>query len=163
MLDLGSWSLVAALVFLFFLLFKLRVSVSDRRSPDHAEAKARLADARKRAKAAKGEPKVQARALQEAALVALSELRQPRLASGLARRAERLDPSTPVGPLVRVLSAAGRYPALERLLWRRVDLAGDDLEVASGALDALVALYEGPMKREHQARALRRLRGSAAA
>jgi hypothetical protein len=96
-----------------------------------------------------------ARALVRAARIALDQLHRPRLAARHAEWAHRLAPGLP--EVVEVASIAlvkaRRVRALERLLWLSAEA---ELEGAERhARDALIALYEGPMKRPERARAIR--------
>lgn len=102
----------------------------------------------------KRSPKERAAALVRAGRLALEELGRPRLAARHAEWAHRLAPTDP--EVIRLASAAfpraRRLRALERLLW----LSAEAEEPTRHALDALIALYEGPMKRPERARALKR-------
>ncbi len=158
--DPAYWAMFASLVFLAFLLFQVRVSLGGR-THGRAEAKKRLAEANRRARAAAGDPKARAKELRVAAKIALEDLARPALAASLARRADRIDPDSAasVDTLVAAMTAAGRFHALERLLWKHVDESPPGSDTHERSFDALLVLYDGPMRRRHQASALRRLRG----
>jgi hypothetical protein len=123
--------------------------------------RAPLAEAKKQARAAK-DPAARAHAWLEAARIVVRAGR-PSLAASYAVRAERADPSSveAVEILEKCLLAARRYKALERFLWRR--LREDASPARARALDALIALYAGPLKKRDRARALEKLRGGGAA
>lgn len=155
----AGWALfVAGLVSALFLVLKSRWSIWSR--GPNPEGYQKLAVARKRAREAT-DPTARARALRDAAHVALEELGRPNLAATYARRAERADPTSAesVGLLALALRRATRYRALERQLWRKLAEEGDPDPARERAFDELLALYDGPMNRPEQARALRRLRG----
>jgi hypothetical protein len=149
---------VAGAAFVLFLLFKL-LRPHGGRSPAAREARERIAAARERGAAHATSNAERAAALREAALIALEELRSPNLASSYARRAERLDPGNAesVGLLATTLRRASRFVALERLLWRRLADGDRKAETYRRALDELIALYEGPLRRPEVGRALRGL------
>lgn len=159
----ASWGLLVAVVlFVGFLVFKSRLPLVGA-DPARANARKRIADAKRRARDSGADRARRARAWRDAAGIALDELRRPNLAASYARRAERADPddAESVGMLARVLRRATRYRALEKLLWRRLadDKRGDAWD---RAFDELLSLYEGPLRRPAQARVLRKLRGDAA-
>ncbi len=158
--DPAYWAMFASLVFLAFVVFQVRVS----REPSRAEAKRAYLDAQRRAREVAADPKARAEAIRRAAKVALEGLERPGLAARLARRADKLDPDSAasVRTLVVTMSAAGRYHALERLLWKHLDEATPGSEAEERNFSALIELYDGPLRRPHQASALRRFRGSAA-
>ncbi|MFW6052185.1 MAG: hypothetical protein ACODAU_13485 [Myxococcota bacterium] len=158
-----GWALLAAVVvFVLFLVLKSRWPV--RRFGEDGERYGRLAEAKKRARAAT-DPAARAEALREAAHVALEDLGRPNLAAGLARRAERSDPRSAesVGLLAIALRRATRYRALERQLWRKLAEEAEDSPAYERAFDELIRLYEGPMRRPAQGAVLRRLRGKSGA
>jgi hypothetical protein len=154
----GIAVVVAGAAFVLFLLFKLLRPQGGRGAAARA-ARERIAAAQRRGADRTATPALRAAALREAALIALEELRSPNLASSYARRAQRLDPGSAesLGLLANALRRASRYSALERLLWRR--LADGDLQTDTygRALDELIDLYEGPLKRPDVSRALRSL------
>jgi hypothetical protein len=154
----------AGLLFVLFLIAKLVVPARTR-GTDAREARRRIAEARRRASDRALGSSERAAALREAAVIALQELRRPNLAASYARRAERLDPRAPdaLALLSAALRSAARFRALERLLWRRVAEATPADSSSERALEELMALYDGPLKRPEVARALRRLRAASAA
>lgn len=158
----AGWALLAAVaLFLGWLLLKSRVSLAGQ-DPRRAEGRKRLAEAKARARAAKGDAALRARALRDAAIIALEDLGRPNKAASYARRALRADPDD--GESIRVVALAmrraQRYRALEKLLWRRL-ASGVDSQSEARAFAELLALYEGPMRRPAQAQVLRRLREAA--
>jgi tetratricopeptide (TPR) repeat protein len=130
------------------------------RTPQWREAKRRIDEAKQRGRDKSREPTLRAKAWREAAVAALEGLRRPELAASYARRAERLDPNDAEAVVLLALSLrrAERYRALERFLWRR--LATDPAEGAAGyerALQELLNLYQGPLRRPEIASGLRRI------
>lgn len=103
-------------------------------------------------------------ALREAAALALDELRRPRLAIRLLTSAEAITPSEPatVELVVRAMTRARDLRGLERYLWSTLD-AHPGTRGYDTALDALLALYEGPLKAPERARVLRAMRAGATA
>jgi hypothetical protein len=80
--------------------------------------------------------------------------------TGLYLRAMRTDPGS-VDVVKRVVAGLSRRPrALESLLWRHLGAARWDQspEATAAVLDALGALYEGPLRSAVRARALRNAR-----
>jgi len=156
-----SWLIGAAVVlFVVYLVVKSRVSLVPQ-GPEVAEAKRSIAEAKRRARESAGDAKARARAWRDAATAALEGLHQPSLAASFARRAERADPddAEALGVLALALRKSARLSALERLLWRR--LAADSQRhglAYERALDELIKLYEGPLRRSERARVLRDLR-----
>lgn len=100
-----------------------------------------------------------ARALREAAKIALEDLHRPRLAARYAEWAHRLAPADEeIVPLaVAAFGAARRHAALERLLWSTLATSEDARH--SPALFALEKLYEKSLRRPERAAALRALAG----
>jgi hypothetical protein len=149
----------AGLAFVAFLLFKLLASPG-RRSAGARAVRERIADAKRRGSDHAASAADRAAALREAAVLALEELELPSLAASYARRAERLDPQNAesVGLLATSLRRAARFVALERLLWRRLSEGEPPSTGYQRALDELIALYAGPLKRPEIAGALRRMR-----
>ncbi|MCS6798628.1 MAG: hypothetical protein NZ898_08860 [Myxococcota bacterium] len=121
-----------------------------------SERRAELDGLKARARAGT-EPEARAAAWLEAARLAM-QVRRPDLAASYALRARRAAPRSTeaIDALVRALRARRRYRALERLLWRAL-AEQDDAPVRTHLLEALVSLYEGPLRDRHRARALRRL------
>lgn len=157
--DPASIALVAAgALFLIYVLVKSRFSLVPA-SPEARDAKARIADAKRRARNKGLDSARRAEAWREAAEAALDGLDRPNLAAAYARRAERADPEDPaaVGMLAIALRRASRHRALERFLWRRL-ASQEDGPGYERAFDELIALYEGPMRRRERAKVLRRLR-----
>lgn len=157
--DTKSWTLlITGAVFLGYLLVKLRVSLVPV-SPEARAARLRIAEVKKRARSPELSPQQRADAWREAAMLALEGLERPSLAASYARRAERVYPEddTTVSLVARALRAAGRLRALERLLWRQLARTPQG-SVYGRALDELIALYDGPMRRPDRASVLRRLR-----
>ena len=114
-----------------------------------------LREARARIDAAPEGP-ARARALCDAADLALSHVAGRGSAIGLFLRAVRSDPNS-VDVVQRAIAGLGRRPrALESLLWRHLATVQwqDAPEAAAAALDALQALYDGPLHNAIRARAL---------
>ena len=153
----AGWLLAgAALVFITFLLFRARVPLGVPGAVARDAAK-RIAAAKVRARDATRSAADRASDWCEAGTAALDELRRPSRAASYALRASRVDPehTEAVKLLARALVRARRLPALERVLWRRLDGARGPAWEA--ALDELLALYDGPMRRPERARVLRKL------
>jgi hypothetical protein len=146
-------------IFVAFLIWKVRRSVATR-DPLREPGRERLKAARRRIREAGKDRAALEDALREAALIALDELKRPELAARFARRADTFSPGSgaSVETVVRTMRAAGRYPALERLLWRKLDAAEPGTERHDRIFEALLDLYDGPLNRPYQAAALRRLR-----
>ncbi len=159
---MGSYGPILTLslvgVFVLFVLGKAR-GVLSMRHPSRRDAAKRFREAKKRARKP-ASPEARAEALREAATIALDELEQPRVASSLARRADRLAPDDPasIPAVARAMEAAGRYRALESLLYRRLAEAEPGDERFERLLDTLLRLYDGPMRKRHQARFIRKMR-----
>jgi hypothetical protein len=150
--------LVAGVLFVAFLMFKL-LPVTGGVGDAAALPRRRMTEARKRASDRSLGARERASALREAAGIALEELGRPGLAASYARRAERLDPESTevVGLLALTMRRASRLSALERLLWRRVAEGQPESAPAQRAVQELIALYDGPLKRPEVGEALRRL------
>ncbi len=160
MRDPAAWAMFSvSAFFVVFLVWKLRLSVA-LRDPERRSAQRKLEAARQRIEEAGNDRAARAEALRQAALVALEDVKRPNLAARLARRADRLAPESgaSVDTIVRTMRATGRYPALERLLWQKLEAAAPGTERYERLFVALVELYEGPLHRPYQANALRRLR-----
>lgn len=160
-----TWALLAALaLFVAFLVVKSRIPLTGR-DPARVEARKKLLGIKQRAREARDDPKARARAWREAASVALDELGRPNLAAAFARRADRADPEdvASLQVLAEAMRRGRRYRGLEKLLWRR--LAEDHASGvrAERAFELLLQLYDGPMRRPHQATVLRTLRERAQA
>jgi hypothetical protein len=162
--DTRSLLLVlAGMALVAFVLFKPRLA-RRARTPVAAAAWKAIAAAQARARDVSAGAGPRAAALREAASLALNELEQPGLAASFARRAEKLEPQNTAtfGLLASTLRSASRFRALERLLWRRLGSADPAAEDYQRALDELITLYEGPLKRAEVAVALQRLRSASA-
>lgn len=96
-------------------------------------------------------------------MVALEGLDRPEVAAAQARRADALDPDEPtsLAMIVRAMTAAGRYAALERLLWLELAKVGSGSARESALFEALIGLYRGGLHRPERADVLERLRASA--
>lgn len=155
-MNLSHSLFLAAVGFAAYLAWRLYRALH--RPRDDAEAKRRYRDLRAAARAEKN-VKIKASLYVESARCALYELERPNLAASLARRAERLDPSSeePLPLLVEAMMEAGRARALERQLLRRIDRLAADEPRYRAAFDALLRLYEGPLRLPEKANLLRRL------
>ena len=153
---------LAGVAFVAFVLFKPRLA-RRARTPAAASARKAIAVAQQRAREASAGPAARAAALREAASLALNELKQPGLAASFARRAEKLDPENTAtfGLLASSLRSASRFRALERMLWRRLGSGDPAAEDYQRALEELIALYGGPLKRTEIAVALQHFRSAA--
>ena len=101
-----------------------------------------------------------ARALCDAADLLAAQVRGRSSAKGLYLRAMRLDPKS-VEVIERTVAGLARRPkALESLLWRRLATTQwkESRETTAAVLDALGALYEGPLRNAIRARALHNAR-----
>lgn len=148
--------ILAAAGFAVYLGWRLYLALI--RPHDDGEARRRYRELRAASRAEQN-PKIKASLYLEAARCALSELERPNLAASLARRSERLDPTSEdaLPLLVEAMLSAGRARALERQLLRRIDrLSADDARYIA-AFDALLQLYEGPLRLPEKANLLRRL------
>ncbi len=161
--PISRWGLsFAGLSFVVYMVLKVWAPL---RLPSrkHRPARQKILEAKQRAALAE-EPAAKALAFREAAVIALEELRNPALASSFARRAERVMPQDVLALTLvsRSMRRGARFGALERFLWKR--LAEDPHVMGHAAyrwaFDELVALYEGPMRRNDRAKALRRLGGT---
>lgn len=140
----------AAIVFVLFLVWKLRPSREGRGPLDP-----RIARARERAAVTKGSER--AAALCEAGALA-DEARRPTAAFGYYLRATRADPSS-VAPIRGMAHALARKPrSLERALWRHLALLDFDANraAACAAMEELAHLYRRRRERT-KARALEKL------
>lgn len=95
-----------------------------------------------------------ATSLVEAGRIAEGELKRPRLAARHAEWAHRLTPTSHavIDLLFDTLPKARRLRTLERLLWLSADAEGSK---GDHARQALIRLYDGPLKLPARARALR--------
>lgn len=145
--------IVAAGAFLALLAWRVRPLVVWR-TKQRASRQA-LREARARIQAAPEGPE-RARALCDAADLVARQVRGRGSAPGLYLRAMRSDPKS-VDVLHRAVAGLVRRPrALESLLWRHLAIAPwkESPDGAVAALDALRALYEGPLRNAIRARAL---------
>lgn len=144
---------VATGAFVVMLLWRVRPAFGGGRRGGRAAFK----EAQGRIEAAPDEPS-RARALCDAAeVVGAARIAGSSRAKGLYMRALRADPAS-VEVISRTVAGLSRRPrALEAVLWRHLGSgpwsgAGAGATVAT--LDALRALYEGPLKNAVRARAL---------
>lgn len=154
----AGWGLLAAVIlFVAFLLLKSRIPLLPR-DPADREARRRIGEAKRRARAAGADRAARARAWLDAAAIALEDLDDANLAASCAKRAVRADPddAEALDAVIGALEAAGRERALERFLWRR--LQGPTGPAYDRAFEKLLALYDGPLRRPERAAALRALR-----
>ncbi len=152
-------SYVALGIFVLWIVLKVRLTLPPR-DPSRREPYERWRAVTKRARLARHEPKVRAAALREAAMIALEGLDRPEVAAAQARRADALDPDEPtsIATLVRAMTAAERYAALERQLWLELAKAGSGSARETALLDALIGLYRDGLHRPERADVLERLR-----
>lgn len=152
-----------ALVFIVFLVVKAVFDPMPR-GPGVREARRRLSEARKRARAKELSSHERSAAWCAAARLALEDLGSPRAAARLAQKALRADPASldAQALLSRALHSAGRLRTLERALWVELDLARGIRanDAYERAFAELLSLYEGPLRRPERARVLRALRAS---
>jgi hypothetical protein len=145
-----EWSLpltLAAAAFLVVLLWRVRPLIPGRR---RGASRDDIRQAQARIEAATGEPE-RARALCDAA-----DLMRTGSAKGLYLRALRADP-TAVDVIQRAAAGLAKRPrALESLLWRHLGSTPwrDSPDATRAALDALRALYEGPLRNATRAKAI---------
>jgi hypothetical protein len=137
---------IAAGLFLAVLIWRVRPAVGFGRRPgaSKAEVKAHLA----RAEAA-ADPKDKALALCDAA-----DLHGAQGARGLYLRALRADPASKAIVDRTVAGLAKRPRALEAVLWRHLSQSEwtTAREATVASLDALRALYEGPLRKSMRAK-----------
>lgn len=132
-----------------------------RRRQGTAAARAKMSKAVAEGSDTRRSAEERARALRDAAKIALEELRRPRLAARYTEWSQKLVPGDEaVVPLaVAAFGAARRFAALERLLWSTLAASKDARH--SPALGALETLYEKSLRRPERAAALRALAGDA--
>jgi hypothetical protein len=146
-----EWSLpliLATTAFLVVLLWRIRPLVPGQRRSASREA---IREARARIEAA-GTDRERALALCDAA-----DLMRAGSAKGLYLRAMRADPRSPQIVARAVGRLADRPRTLESILWRHLAVATpwtETREATWAALDALRALYEGPLRNPTRARAM---------
>jgi len=145
--------IASAGAFLAVLLWRIRpVAPWDR---DARASRDALRQARARIEAVPEGPE-RARALCDAADLVARRGSGQRSAAGLFARAIRSDPAS-VDVIRRTVAGLARRPrALESLLWRHLALATwhGSSDAVAASLDALRALYEGPLRNAIRARAL---------
>jgi hypothetical protein len=148
---LETWStplIVATAAFLALILWRVRPSFGGGRGAGASREARREAQAR--IEAAKSEPE-RATALCEAA-----ELMRAGEAKGMYLRAMRADPAS-AEVVARAVAGLTRRPrTLESLLWRYLAARpwSDSKDATRAALDALRALYEGPLRNSVRAKAM---------
>ena len=144
--------IIAAGVFLAFILWRVRPAVFTRES---FENRAALREAQRRIEEAKDD-KSRALALCDAGDAAAGTGRATS-AIGFFLRAMRADPRS-AEIVDRAAKALERRPrALESLMWRRLGAepwSGDARDAARAALTQLSALYAGPLRNTPRAKAL---------
>jgi len=164
--SLPDWMtpLLVGLAVLLVLLVIVQAVLPVVRAPGGRAAQAKLSAAVARGSDAKLPAVERARALAHARRQALEGLKRPRLAARYAQHALGLAPGEAdvVAFAVRAMGAAKRHVGLERALWISLDRAVDDATFEAARV-ALVALYEGPLKRPERARVLAGLRRRVAA
>lgn len=162
MTTVNAALLAAACLFVLFVVAQALLPAIMRRGP-RKELNARLSSAVARGTDRAQPADVRADALRSAAEIALAELKRPRLALRYARWADEASPGDArnIAVLAQTMMRAGRYRALERQLWRSMD-AHPDAPAHDAAFDALLALYEGPMRAPERARVLRGMRRATA-
>jgi hypothetical protein len=145
-----EWSLpltLATAAFLAVLLWRVRPLIPGRR---RGASRADIRQARALIEAAPSEP-ARARALCDAA-----DLMKSGSAKGLYLRALRADPAS-VEVVQRATTGLAKRPrALESLLWRHLAASPwrQSPDATRAALDALRALYEGPLRNAARAKAI---------
>jgi hypothetical protein len=151
--------IVSAGAFLAVLLWRVRPLVAWRTKQRAGREALRLAQARV-AIAAEGPDR--ALALCDAAELVARHVRGPGSAKGLYLRAMRSAP-TSVEVIQRAVTGLAHRPrALESLLWRRLATTPwrESSEATGAVLDALRAIYEGPLRNAIRARAFSNARGA---
>jgi hypothetical protein len=152
-----DWSIplmVATGAFFLVLLWRVRPLVGWGRQA--GASRQALRDAHARIEAASSDTD-KANALCEAA-----ELLAPSSARGFYLRAVRADPASS-RVIDRVVAGLGRKPrVLESVLWRHLAMAAwaETGEATRASLNALISLYEGPLRDPTRARALSNARNS---
>ncbi|AKF05147.1 hypothetical protein [Sandaracinus amylolyticus] len=155
MTTINAALLAAALLFVLFIVAQALLPALIRRRGDRASS-AKMDDAILRANDTARPAAQRAEAFREGATIALDELRRPRLALRLLTSAESVAPGEPatIALVERAMLRAKDLGALERFLWQTMD-AHRGTPAHARALDALLALYDGPMKTPERARVLR--------
>jgi hypothetical protein len=145
--------ILSAGAFLAVLVWRVRPLVSWRKK--HADVRNALREAQVRIDAAPEGPE-RACALADAADILARRGRVLRGAAGLYARAMRSDPAS-VDIVRRAIAGLGRRPrTLESVLWRHLAVVQwkESPDAAAATLDAMRALYEGPLHNAVRARAL---------
>jgi hypothetical protein len=145
--------IVAAAIFLAFILWKMRPAVFALPSSKHRKS---LREAQKRIEAAKDDP-ARAVALCDAAEASAGQPGGVTSAIGYYLRAMRTDPRAPEIVDRAAAGLARRPRALESLHWRRLGAeswSGEGRAAAKAALRHLAALYGGPLRNAPRAKAL---------
>ena len=152
--------IVVAALFVAFTIFQAVVPALVRRR-DKREAISKVKREVARSRDASLSDEARAAALCEAAKIALEELESPRAAAKHVKNALDRQPNHGAGVVLAIaaLNRARAHRVLERLLWRALD-AGLGPDDEKQAWDALLSLYEGPLKAPERARVLARLRQS---
>jgi hypothetical protein len=145
-----EWSLpltIATAAFLAVLLWRVRPLIPGRR---RGASRDDIRQAQERIETAATEA-ARARALCDAA-----ELMKSGSAKGLYRRALRADPASAEVVQRATAGLAQRPRALESVLWRHLGASPwrQSPEATRAALDALRALYEGPLRNAARAKAI---------
>lgn len=157
--EMARWASLGVAIAFALLVVVRGVLPALRKRRETAPARSAISKAVSAASDERRSPDERAASLVEAGRKALGALEKPRLAAHHAEWAHRLAPSDPdvIALAVEALRASRSHGRLERLLWASLDAAEDD-DGRRRAIDALAALYEGPMRRPERGRALRRLR-----
>lgn len=150
--------LAAACLFVLFVLSQAVLPALMRRGP-RREVRARLAEAVAGATNGSRSAADRAASFREAAYIALRDMKKPRLALRYARSAHDTNPmdAANIELLAQTMMRARKHRALERHLWRSLDSHPASASF-DAAFQALLSLYEGPMKAPERARVLRAMR-----
>jgi hypothetical protein len=161
-----DWSIplvIATAAFLAVLVWRVRPALPW--SSGKKTARAAMRDAKARVERATTDAE-RGLALCEAGELAVRSALGANGAMGLFMRAMRADPQS-VQLVERAAAALARRPRLlESILWRRLGAGpwrGEPLAATLAALDALSALYEGPLRNSVRARAMAHARDALAA
>lgn len=158
MSTIDALLLAAACLFVLFVLSQAVLPALMRRGP-RREVRARLAEAVAGGTNGSRSAAERAASFREAAHIASEDMKKPRLALRYARSAHDANPTDAanIELLANMMMRAGKYRALERHLWRSLDTHPDSASF-DVAFQALLSLYEGPMKAPERARVLRAMR-----
>jgi hypothetical protein len=151
--------IVSAGAFLAVLLWRVRPLVAW--TTKQRESREALRIAQDRIAAAPQGP-ARAQALCDAADLLAKQVRGPGSAKALYLRAMRSDPKS-ADVIRRAVTGLSRRPrALESLLWRRLASTpwNESAEATEAALEALQALYEGPLRNAIRAKAFANARAT---